>query len=219
MPAHLGLTPTIYPNEEETLNGNGNDGDESGQIIPTVVQPTRVEESKTLVPQQALDTIPVPPHSPSRCLITQAYLYMLPNIIGTWKVQGCMSNKPGGEISNYFDHWLVWLFPPLDKAERGIIMELSGTSCYWEPGGSCSGTPRSACCHTGIVGYESKDQGNHHITNEWAYADKNLHEINQTLTGLTRQMTIVKEITKTWNRMEGELNHSMRIWLRFGNLR
>ena len=37
------------------------------------------------------------------------------------------------------------------------------------------------------------------------YVGQNFNEIEQTLTGLTRHMTIVDEITKHWNRMEGEL--------------
>ena len=50
-------TPNVYPNAEEMLNGHRNSGDGSGQIIPTMVQPDRVEESRTLVPQQAMDAV------------------------------------------------------------------------------------------------------------------------------------------------------------------
>ena len=43
--------PNVYPNEEETSDGNGNSGDGSIQIVPIVVQPDRVEGSGTLMPQ------------------------------------------------------------------------------------------------------------------------------------------------------------------------
>ena len=40
----------MYTAEEEMLNGNENGDDGSGQIIPTVVQPDKVEESSKSVP-------------------------------------------------------------------------------------------------------------------------------------------------------------------------
>ena len=48
-----GSMPTVYLSEEEMLNGNGTSGNGSGQVVPTIVQPDRVEERWTLVPQQA----------------------------------------------------------------------------------------------------------------------------------------------------------------------
>ena len=53
-----GSTPTVHPNEEEMLNGNGTRGDGSRQIIPTAVQLGRVEENRTLVPYSALEIVP-----------------------------------------------------------------------------------------------------------------------------------------------------------------
>ena len=41
------------------LNGNGNGGNGSVQIVPMVVQPTWVEEAETLVPQHSLDAVPI----------------------------------------------------------------------------------------------------------------------------------------------------------------
>ena len=39
--------------------------------------------------------------------------------------------------------------------------------------------------------------------------DKNFHEINQTLIGLTRRMKIVDEMPKNWNNMQEYLNGSI----------
>ena len=44
------------------------------------------------------------------------------------------------------------------------------------------------------------------INNERAYVDRNLNEIEPTLTSVTHQMKIVVEITKNWNRMQEGLN-------------
>ena len=51
-------TPIVYHDDAEMQNG-GNGGDGSGQIVPQVVQPDRVEEAGTLAPQTVLETIPV----------------------------------------------------------------------------------------------------------------------------------------------------------------
>ena len=51
MPGPTGSMPAIYPKEEKMLNGNGTSGNGLGQIVPTVAQTDRVEESGTLMPQ------------------------------------------------------------------------------------------------------------------------------------------------------------------------
>ena len=58
MSAPRGSTPIVYHDDAKMQNGgNGDDG--SGQIVPQVVQPNQVEEVATLVPQAALEAIPV----------------------------------------------------------------------------------------------------------------------------------------------------------------
>ena len=58
MAATRGSMPVFYHDDVEMQNG-GNGGDGSGQIVPQVVQPDQVEEVATLVPQVALEAIPV----------------------------------------------------------------------------------------------------------------------------------------------------------------
>ena len=65
MSAPGGSTPIVYHDDTEMQNG-GNGGDGSGQIVPQVVQPDQVEEVGTLVPQAALEAIPVQPTLPGQ---------------------------------------------------------------------------------------------------------------------------------------------------------
>ena len=58
MSAPEGTTPITYYDDAKMQSGS-NGGDTSGQIIPQVVQPHRVEENGTLEPQLTLQTIPV----------------------------------------------------------------------------------------------------------------------------------------------------------------
>ena len=50
--------PVVYRDDPKMQNG-GNGGEGSGQIVPQVVHPDQVEEVGTLVPQAALEAIPV----------------------------------------------------------------------------------------------------------------------------------------------------------------
>ena len=58
MSAPGGSTPVVYHDDAKMQNG-GNGGEGSGQIVPQVVQPDQVEEVGTLVPQAALEAIPL----------------------------------------------------------------------------------------------------------------------------------------------------------------
>ena len=55
--------PVVYHDDAKMQNG-GNGGDGSGQIVPQVVQTDHVEEIGTLVPEAALEAIPVQPMPP-----------------------------------------------------------------------------------------------------------------------------------------------------------
>ena len=57
MSAPVGSTPFVYHGDAKMQNG-GNGGEGSGQIVPQVVPPDRVEEVGTLEPQVALEAIP-----------------------------------------------------------------------------------------------------------------------------------------------------------------
>ena len=65
MSAPGGSTPIVYHDGADMQNG-GYGGDGSDQIVPEVVQPEKVEEVGTLVPQAALETIPVQPTLPGQ---------------------------------------------------------------------------------------------------------------------------------------------------------
>ena len=60
MPALGGFTPVVYHDDAKMQNG-GNGGDGSRQIVPQVLQPDQVEEVGTLVPQAALEAMPMQP--------------------------------------------------------------------------------------------------------------------------------------------------------------
>ena len=80
--------PTVYPNKAKMLNGNGNGGDGSGHILPTVVQPDKVEESGTLMHQQALDTVLVVPTWPIQLFDGSCNFAHALSIIVIWRVLG-----------------------------------------------------------------------------------------------------------------------------------
>ena len=76
--------PVAYHDDAEMQNG-GNEGEGSGQIVPQVVQPDQVEEVGTLVPQAALETIPVQsmlPRQPIPLFDGSAFSCTPPSTIG-----------------------------------------------------------------------------------------------------------------------------------------
>ena len=75
------------------LNGNGNGGDGSRQIAPMVVQPDRVEESGTLVPQRALNIVPAMLLYAIRLFDGSHIFVHAPHITGTLKMQGMHGDR------------------------------------------------------------------------------------------------------------------------------
>ena len=50
---------TIVYHDDTKMQNGGNGGEASGQIVPQVVQSDQMEEVGTLVPQAALEAIPI----------------------------------------------------------------------------------------------------------------------------------------------------------------